>query len=136
MPQLGRLYHPVTDSSGNGISGASVTVYREGSTVNGNQTGASPFTVTVLAPGKISRVSTSPDVIFINSTTGTTYSGYASTSTTIILSGFDGILSLTSGDRLISGNLLPTLYSDDQGNSTLSNPLTTKIGRASCRERV
>src|SRR3990167_815712 len=49
----------------------------------------------------------------------------STTDTTVVLSGFAGTLVLTSGDRIIASNSLPTIYSDDQGGATTSNPLTS-----------
>lgn len=129
MAQLGLFDHRVPDTAGNAISGASVAIYREGATVNGNQSGVSPLTVAVRHRGKIAAA----DTVFINTTTGTTYSVDSVTATTVVLSGFGGTLNLTSGDRIIPSNSQPTLYGDDQGGATTSNPLTTSAtGRAQC----
>lgn len=128
MGQLGRFDHRVPDTLGNAISGASVTLYREGATVVSG-TGTSPLTVTVRHRGKIAAA----DTVFINTTTGTTYSVDSVTATTVVISGFAGTLTLTSGDRIIPSNSQPTLYGDDQGGATTSNPLTTSAtGRANC----
>src|SRR3972149_5314082 len=110
MAQLARFSKTVLDTSGNATSGASVTIYREGATVNGNQSGTSPLTVTVRDNGKIATA----DSVFVNTTTGTTYTVDSTTSTTVVLSGFAGTLVLTSGDRIIPSNSLPTLYADAQ----------------------
>lgn len=129
MPQLGRFDYTVQDPSGNAISGASVAVYREGATVNGNQSGTSPLAVTVRHAGKIA----TGDSVFINAATGTTYSATRTSSTVITLAGFGGTLALTGGDRLTPSNNQPTLYGDDQGGATTSNPLTSdSTGRVSC----
>jgi hypothetical protein len=129
MSQLGRFDHRVPDTLGNAISGASVAIYREGATVNGNQSGTSPLTVTAWHRGKIAAA----DTVFVNTTTGTTYSVDSVTATTVVLSGFAGTLALTGGDRITPSNSQPTLYSDDQGGATTTNPLTTSsTGRAQC----
>ena len=129
MPQLGRFDYTVQTALGLAVSGASVAVYREGATVNGNQSGATPLTVTVRHRGKI----TSADTVFINTATGTTYTATVLSATSIQLSGFSGTLSLTGGDRITPSNSTPTLYGDDQAGASTSNPLTsTSTGRAQC----
>lgn len=129
MAQLGRFFHTVQDTDGDVVSGASITIYREGATVNGAQSGTSPLTVTVHNRGKI----IAADTVFINTTTGTTYSVNSVTGTTVVLSGFVGTLNLANGDRIIPSNSQPTLYSDDHGGATTTNPLTTSsTGIASC----
>ena len=133
MSQLGRFTHTAASSTtGHPVSGASVTLYREGATVNGAQSGVSPLTVTVRHPGKIKN----GDTVFLNTTTITTYAvSTIPTSTTVVLSGFVGTLDLADGDRIIPANSQPTLYSDDQGGGATTDPLTTsgdglEIGRA------
>ena len=129
MSQLGRFERTVQDTSGTALSGVSVTIYREGATVNGNQSGTTPLTVTVRDNGKIA----ASDTVFINTTTGTLYSVDSITDTTVVISGFIGTLSLTSNDRLVPSNNKPTFYSDDNSDVTTSNPLTTSsTGYASC----
>lgn len=129
MAQLGRFSYPVQDTSGNAVAGASVGVYREGATVNGNQSGASPTTFTVRHRGKI----VTGDNVFVNAATGTLYAATVVSATQITLGGYVGTLSLTSGDRLTPSGSQPTLYSDDQGGSTTSNPLTSSsTGRVQC----
>lgn len=129
MAQLGRFEKTCQDTSGNAVSGASVSIFREGATVNGNQSGTTPLTVTVRNRGKI----VAADTVFVNTTTGTTYTVDSVTATTVVISGFVGTLALTSGDRLIPSNSLPTLYSDDQAGATTANPLTSdSAGLAAC----
>lgn len=130
MPQLGRFDETYTDpATGKPRRNASVTLYREGGTVSGAQSGTSPLTVTVRHRGKIAAA----DSVFVGTTTGTTYTVDSVTATTAVLSGFVGTLSLVNGDRLIPSNSLPTLYGDDQGGATTGNPLTTSaMGRAQC----
>lgn len=123
MSQLARFDETIQDTAGNVIPGASVNIYRAGAFVNGNQAGVSPLTVTVRSTGHITTNSGSPDVIFVDGITGTTYSGYASSGTQIILSGFAGTLSLLNGQRLIPANNQPAIYSDDQGGAALTQPL-------------
>jgi len=129
LPQLGRFDRPVQDASGNAVVGASVAIYREGATVNGAHSSASPATITVRHRGKIA----AGDTVFIETTTGTTYSVNSVTATTVVLSGFAGTLTLSGGERITPSNSQPTLYSDDQGGATTANPLTTSAtGRANC----
>lgn len=130
MAQLGRLYEVVRNATTGVVhSGSSVAIYREGATVNGNQSGVTPLAVTVHHAGKI----LTGDTVFINSTTGTTYAATRTSSTVITLSGFAGTLNLTGGDRITPSSTQPTLYSDDQGAASTSNPLTTNSsGEASC----
>jgi hypothetical protein len=130
MPQLGRFdssYHDPT--TGRPRRNISVQLYREGATVSGNQSGSSPFSISVRHRGKIAAA----DSVFLDTTTGTEYTVDSVTATTVIISGFVGTLNLTNGQRLIPSNNLPTLYSDDQGGATTPNPLTTSaLGRAAC----
>src|SRR6185503_4963104 len=129
MSQMGRFDNTFLTLLGTPAVGASVAVYREGATVNGNQSGTTPLAVTVRHAGKIA----TGDTVFVNTTTGTTYSATRTSATVITLSGFVGTLALTGGDRLTPSNLQPTLYSDDQGGATTGNPLTTgATGRVNC----
>lgn len=129
MPQLGRFDYTVQTALGLAVSGGSVAVYREGATVNGNQSGVTPLAVTVRHAGKIA----TGDTVFINAATATGYLATRTSATVITLSGFGGTLSLTGGDRLTPSGSQPTLYSDDQGGSSTGNPLTTSsTGRVSC----
>jgi len=128
MAQMGRFDNTFLTLLGTPAVGASVAVYREGATVNGNQSGTSPLAVTVRHAGKVA----TGDSVFVNTTTGTTYSATRTSAMVITLSGFVGTLALTGGDRLTPSNSQPTLYSDDQGGATTSNPMTTDAsGRVS-----
>lgn len=129
MAQLGRFDYEVQSVTGGAVSGTNVTVCREGATVNGNQSGASPTTFTVRHRGKIA----TGDAVFVNAATGTTYAATVVSATSITLSGYVGTLSLSSGDRLTPSNSQPTLYSDDQGAVSTGNPLTSSsTGRVNC----
>lgn len=129
MAQLGRFDYTVQTTLGLPATGASVNIYREGATVNGNQSGVSPLAVTVRHAGKIA----TGDMVFINATTGTTYAATRTSSTVVTLSGFGGTLNVSGGDRITPSNSQPTLYGDDQAGATTSNPLTTSsTGRANC----
>ena len=130
MPQLGRFDETYHDpGTGRPRVGASVTVFREGATVNGNPSGTSPLTVTVRHRGKI----VSTDSVFVNAATATTYTATVLSATSIQLSGFAGTLNLLNGDRLTPSGTQPTLYADDQAGATTANPLTTSsLGRANC----
>jgi Pectate lyase superfamily protein len=129
MSQLGRFYGVFQSPNGAAHVGSLVTLYREGATVNGAQSGTSPLAVTVRNAGKI----LTGDVVFINTTTGTSYSATRTSATVLTLSGFAGTLVLAGGERIIPSNNLPVLYSNDQGTVTTTNPLTTNAnGTASC----
>lgn len=129
MAQLGRFDYTVQTTLGLAVSGASVAVYREGATVNGNQSGVSPLAVTVRHAGKI----VTGDTVFINATTGVTYAATRTSSTVITLSGFGGTLNVSGGDRLTPSGTQPTLYGDDQAGASTANPLTSgSTGRANC----
>jgi len=121
MAQLGRLYKYMLRSNGNAVSGVSLTVYREGATVNGAQSGISPLNVTVRHVGKIQ----TGDFVFTGTTPSTTFSATVTSTTLITLSGFSGTLSLADGDRLTPTGSKPTLYADDQGGTSTTNPLTS-----------
>lgn len=103
------------------VSGASVTLYREGATANGTQAGTSPLTINVHHNGAIA----GSDTVFLGTDTATTYAVDSVSSTTVVVSGFAGVLSVTTGTRIVPSNTKPTLYSDDQGGATKSNPLAT-----------
>ena len=130
MSQLGRFDESYADpATGRPRRNASVTLYREGATVSGNQSGTSPLAITVRHRGKIA----ASDTVFIGTDTATTYSVNSVTATTITISGFVGTLNVSNGDRITPSNSQPTLYSDDQGGATTANPLTTSaLGRANC----
>jgi hypothetical protein len=129
MPQLGRFDEHIIDRLGTSVAGADVNVYREGATVQGNQSGTTPLAVTVRHAGKIA----TGDSVFVDAATGTTYSATRTSATVITLSGFTGTLSLSGGSRLTPSNNKPTIYADDQGGATTSQPLlTSSTGRAQC----
>src|SRR6267142_3357376 len=129
MSQLGRFDYTVITTLGLAVTGASVQVFREGATVNINQSGTSPKTFNVRHRGKIAAA----DAVFLNTATGTTYTVDSVTATTVTLSGFAGTLALIGGDRLTPSTSQPTLYNDDQGGASTSNPLTSSAtGRVNC----
>jgi hypothetical protein len=121
MPQLARFHETfASKTTGLPLASKSVTVYREGATfVSGS--GTTPATLTVRNNGKI----VAGDTVFIGAVTGTTYTVDSATATTVVVSGFVGTLSPTAGDRIVPSNDLPTLYEDDQGGASKTNPLTT-----------
>jgi hypothetical protein len=123
MPQLGPLSHTVMDALSNLVVGGLVKVYREGATVNGDQVGTAPITVTIRHPGKIS----AGDTVFIENDSATLYSVTAVTLTTMTISGFAGVLSVLNGQRIVPSNSQPTIYSDDQGGASVAQPLTTDV---------
>lgn len=111
------------------VTGASVALYREGATINGNQSGTSPFAITVRDKGACA----GGDTVFLGTVSGTTYSVDSTAATTVTISGFAGTLNVTNGTRIVPSNTQPTLYSDDQGGATKTNPLTTNAqGLAFC----
>ena len=121
MPQLSHFQTTLQDSSGNAISGGTATIYRQGATVSGAQSGTSPLTVTVRHPNKLK----ASDTVFVGTTTGTTYNVNSTTDTTVVLSGFAGTLVLANGDILVPSNNKPTIYGDDLGGASTTNPLTS-----------
>lgn len=128
MAQLGRFFHSVIDTAGNAVSGASVTVYRRGATVNGDQSGTSPTAFNVNNPGRI----VAADTVIINGGTDS-YTVDSVTDTSVTLSGWSGTLSLTDDDRITPTNSKPTLYADAFAGETKSNPLTSSTtGAAEC----
>ena len=129
MAQLGRIEITLSDTSGNSISSASVEVRRQGATVNGDQSGTTPLTVTVNDPGAI----VAGDMVGVNAGT-VRYSVDSVAATSVTVSGYTGTLSLTDDDRLSPTNNLPSLYRDTTSTEAASNPLTTNSrGTASAR---
>jgi hypothetical protein len=118
VPQLGRISITARTTTGAVITSAFVNVYQQGATVNGAQSGTSPLTVTVYDIGAIA----ASGVVTVN-TGSTVYNVTAVTETTVTLS-FSGSLSLSSGDRLVSG-AAPGLFRDAQGTVSTTNPMTT-----------
>lgn len=127
MSRLEHLEYQVRDTAGNRLIGAELRVYREGATVNGAQTVTAPSgSITVRSAGRLSRVAGSPDSVFVNAVSGTTYSMYATSDTAVAVSGLSADLVLAAGDRLIPDNTRPVLYPDDQGAGTpVVQPMTT-----------
>jgi hypothetical protein len=109
------------DALSNLVIGGTVNVYREGATVNGDQIGVAPLAITIRHPGKIS----AGDTVFIENDSATLYSVTAASLTSLTLSGFAGTLSVLNGQRIVPFNSQPTIYSDDQGGASVSQPLTT-----------
>lgn len=123
MPQaLGRIKETILDSSGNAIVGISVELRRQGATVNGDQSGASPLTVAVFDLGGV----VDGDVVAMD--TGTSQIAVSAVSIanrTIELSGFVGTLSLDDGARITPIGSLPVVYLDLALANSGTNPLTT-----------
>lgn len=119
MARLGRLFGTLTKRDGTPAIAATVDPRRQGATVTSNQSGTSPFAITVDDPGGI-RTS---DTVQVDGV-GTGYNVSAIAAGAVTLNGFAGTLVLTSGQRLIPSNNKPTLYSDRQAVNVLS-PLTT-----------
>jgi len=132
VAQLGRFTHTAASSStGIPASGASVTLYREGATVNNAQSGSSGAAVTVYHSGKLKTGDTVQVVTLPGTVQAQTYSVGAVTATTVVLSG--AAWNVAASDRLIATNSQPTLYADDQGGTSTPNPLSTSAtGLASC----
>jgi len=137
MAKLGRYETTVQDSSGNAINSVSVELRKQGATVNADQSGTSPLTITVNDSGFID--STDSCQIWRTETTAVSAGGGESsfavdskTGTTVVLSGFTGTLTLLDEDRLSPTTNLLSLFNDVRGDESLSNPLTTSsLGFAS-----
>ena len=128
MARLARFERFIQDTAGNGLGSVSVEIRKQGATVNGNQSGTSPLTITVNDPGAI----TSSDSVVVN--TGTTSFAVDSvTTTTVVVSGFGGTLAVNDDDRISPATNLPSLFNDALSVEALSNPLTSdttgQIGR-------
>lgn len=123
MGQLNKLQFTLVDSQGNAISGVTITVMKQGATVNGTQS-ASPYTV--FDPGAIA----TGDTVTIPGGLNRSVTGVTATTLTI---GGGGLGTVNSLSRILLVLSLPTIYSDPQGSSVASNPLTTDAsGKASC----
>ena len=126
MANNGKLQFVVRNNLGIPVSGASVTVRKQGATVNSNQAGTAPLSVAVDHIGGI----VSGDSIAITAGTDT-YACTAASGTTVTLDGFVGTLSLNDEDRLSPVGNLPTIYNDYAGNESASNPVTSGgVGRS------
>jgi len=121
MPQLGPLDHTLMDVQSNLVVGASVEVFREGATIDGSQSGSAPLTLAIRHPGKI----IVGDTVFLENDSATVFSVTAVTLTTMQISGFVGVLSVLNNQRIVPSNNQPTIYSDDQGGASVSQPLTS-----------
>lgn len=121
MPQLGPLDFTLMDVNSVLVAGATVNVYREGATINGDQAGTAPLTLTIRHPGKIS----TGDTVFLENDNTISYVVTAQTLTTMQLSGFTGTLAVLDGQRIVPSNSQPTVYSDDQGGASVAQPLTS-----------
>jgi len=137
VSQLGKLEFTVIDDNGNPVLGASIDVYLEGATVNGNQSSAAPFDVAVWSSGKIRRIGLER-VRIGTGTTDYVVVTASVTDTNVRLVGFAGTLSLGNNDRLIPSRNRPSCYLDDQGGQLLpSQTLTTDAnGYAFCFVRA
>ena len=120
MARLGRFDKFVQDPSGNGLAGVSVEVRKRGATINGDQSGTTPLTITVNSPGLI----TSSDNVVIGTGT-TTFAVDSVTATTVVVSGFVGTLNVSDDDRISATTSLPSLFNDHLGAEILTNPLTS-----------
>lgn len=124
MASLGRLEFSVIDSSGNAVSGVSVTVCKQGAQVRGAQ--ASVTVVTVDSPGAL----VAGDQVRYGTASSPTRSVTAVSATTVSIGGPGDTFSDDDRMRCIT---LPTIYEDDAGNVATSNPLTTDTnGYAAC----
>lgn len=121
MPQLGPLDHTLMDVNSVLVAGAAVNVYREGATINGDQVGTAPLTLTIRHPGKI----VTGDTVFLENDNSVAYSVTAQTLTTLQISGFSGSLTVLDGQRIVPSNNQPPVYSDDQAGAAVSQPLTS-----------
>jgi hypothetical protein len=123
MARLGRLFNTLTQRNGAVAIGVTADVRRQGSTVTANQSGTTPFTITVDDPGGI-RVA---DTVQVDGV-GTSYNVSAIAVSSVTLNGFGGTLVLTNGQRLIPSNAKPTLYSDRQATNVLTPLRTNDFG--------
>jgi hypothetical protein len=129
MAQLGRFDFYSLDTAGNSVSSVLVNIYRQGATVNGAQSGASPLTVNVRDTGGIAAA----DTVFINTVTGTSYSVSSITATTVVLAGFVGTLALSDKDRIVPSNSQPTIYFDAVAGAVATQPLmSSSTGESTC----
>lgn len=117
MAQLGKLSGTITDSQGNPVSGASIEVRTQGGYVNGAQAGP---TYNVDNIGGL----TVGQQVKVNATGTVTRNVSAATVATVTTSG-PGLGALNDGDRITVVSTLPTIYSDEAGNNTKANPLTS-----------
>jgi len=127
---LGRVDNRLIGTTGNIIPNASVTFYRQGATVAGDQSGTSPLTVNVndigaIVGGNVDTVQVLAAATELLGSTTYNVSAVDSTLNTVTLTGFAGTLALLDDDRLIPTNNVPTLYNDKQKGETKANPLTS-----------
>src|SRR6185503_2123232 len=118
--QYGRYRITVLNSQGQPIVGATVTLRKQGATVNGLHSGAQTV-FTVNDPGAI--IDTDSETVKVG--TGAverTVLGVTATTITVSGAGFNDV---PDDARLTVTNTLPTLYEDAQGAETKTNPLTT-----------
>ena len=117
MAQIGKIERTVLDNNGDPISGATVTVYFQGSTLSA--AGSNPYTV--YDPGALTTAST----VQRNTSTATNKAVTVVGATSITTQGI-GLGSLVANDRLVQISPTPTLYLDATGTtSTGSNSMTT-----------
>ena len=121
MPQLGRIRQPFTDATGVPIVGLSVTVRKQGSTVNGLHSGAQTSFL-VNDPGGITSSPQDQLQVGTDATVTRSVSSVAATNVTVGATGFTDV---ADDARLTPTTNLPTLYNDAQGDETLANPMTT-----------
>lgn len=124
-PQLGKVIVTARDNSGNAIANATVKVCYQGATVQGAQSGTSPFAVTVEDVGGLNVDVGATGAATIN-TGSTIYTASITSESVITLTGFAGTLALADDDRIVMcDDALPSLYNDSQGSEGVANPLTS-----------
>ena len=122
MARIGRFERFIQDTAGNGVGSVNVEIRKQGATVNGDQSGTSPLTITVNDPGAI----TSSDNVVVGTGT-TTHAVDSVTTTTVVVSGFGGTLAVSDDDRLSPTTNLPSLFNDALSVEALTNPLVSAV---------
>ena len=121
MAQKGRIQITVTDTSGNALSGVSVEIRKQGATVRNDHAGANT-SFTVNDPGAITTAGTA-DEVQVGTDSGTTQQVSSFTATNVTVA--DTFTDVDDNDRLTVINNLPTIYSDANGDQSITNPIST-----------
>lgn len=120
MAQLGRIHKVFQDASGNVLVGLTVTIRKQGATVNGLHSGPQT-SFTVDDPGG---VTDSPQDQLQVGTNATTRAVLSLAGTNITVNG-PGFSDVADDARLTPATNLPVLYNDAVGDETINNPMTT-----------
>jgi len=129
---LGRLEFRILDALGVPVSGATVQVRKQGAQF----ASGGPTVLTVDSPGSLTSAPADivelydADGVIRDDSTAPTVTGV--TATTVTISGAFSV-SLADTDRVSANNNLPTIFEDELGNESKTNPLTTNAdGLAFC----